>query len=149
LMKEVNSGGREAFAHHLLNLDVSGFVPSRDVPKENDAKRTMVRLSVNPYDARKWLEDCAHAERIIGRKDATGEWAEWTVGEEYAFATLSAAYTEWQKGVKSPIGAKPTPVGSLGEILTKAGFTPSDARRKARGRILPPADECLSRLWFD
>jgi hypothetical protein len=147
LMAEVNNGGREAFAHHLLDLDVSGFIPQRDVPKENAAKRAMIRLSVNPYDARKWIEDCAHAERIIGRKNPmTGEWAEWIAGEEYAFATLSAAAdrrwlcADWRL---HPF----LPFGSLGEILTRAGFTPSDARRKARGRILPPVEECLSRLW--
>jgi len=31
LAKEIENGGREAFADYLLNLDVSDFVPSRDV----------------------------------------------------------------------------------------------------------------------
>jgi hypothetical protein len=58
LAKEIESGGREAFAHYLLNVDISNFVPWRDVKQDNAAKRDMIRESVNPYDARKWLEDC-------------------------------------------------------------------------------------------
>jgi hypothetical protein len=42
----------------LLTRDVSSFVPWRDCPKNNSAKKDMIRHSVNPYDARKWIEDC-------------------------------------------------------------------------------------------
>jgi hypothetical protein len=148
LMQEIETGGgREAFAHYLLNLDVRDFVPSRDCPKDNAVKERMIRLSVNPFDARKWLEDCCHTERLIGRKlpDSEG-WAEWREGEEYVFATLSAAYTEWQKTVKSPVAAKPTPIGNLGEVLSAAGVS---IRRIGAGnrRILPAAVECLAALW--
>ena len=69
LMHEIENGGREAFAHHLLNMDVSDFVPLRDVPKDNVAKQDLIRFSINPYDARKWLEDCCETNCVIGRKD--------------------------------------------------------------------------------
>jgi hypothetical protein len=145
LMKEINGGGREAFAHHLLNLDVSDFVPWRDIKKDNEAKRDMIRESVNPYDARKWLEDCCDVERVIGRPDTSGEWKPWNEGEEYAFAALCAAYVDWQRTVKSPVAPIPTKVGNLGEVLTQAGF---GLRRTNRGAIpiLPPLETCLEAL---
>ena len=72
LMHEIETGGREAFAHYLLNLDVSGFVPLRDVPKDNSAKRDLIRLSINPFDARKWIEDCCETGCLrIPTKPAT------------------------------------------------------------------------------
>ena len=49
-MHEIEGGGVEAFAHYLQSLDVSGFVPWRDVPRDNDAKRAMIELSINPYE---------------------------------------------------------------------------------------------------
>ncbi|MEJ0094212.1 MAG: primase-helicase family protein [Methylocella sp.] len=52
LMREINHGGREAFAYYLLMLDVSEFVPSRDIKRDNDARQDMIIQSVNPYDAK-------------------------------------------------------------------------------------------------
>jgi hypothetical protein len=46
---------------------------------------------------------------------------EWVAGSEYSFAD-SAAYSEWQRHVRSPVAPKPTAIGSLGEILKKAGL---------------------------
>jgi hypothetical protein len=147
LMQEIDNGGREAFAHHLLNLDVSDFVPWRDIKKDSVAKREMIRLSINPFDARKWIEDCCHAERMIGLKEPdSGEWQRWIEGDEHAFATLLAAYVEWQKTVKSPFAPKPTPSGNLGEALRKMGF---DRKRTNQERryILPKAAECAAIIW--
>ncbi len=147
LMAEIENGGREAFAYYLLNMDVSGFVPWRDAPKENDTKRHMVKLSVNPFDARKWLEDCCHTNRIIGLRDEdTGKWATWIAGEELPLAAIAAAYVEWQKTVKSPVAAKPTPIGSLGEILGKCGFGRKRLKTGMR-YALPDADHCAARIW--
>ena len=147
LMREIESGGREAFAHYLLNLDVTGFVPWRDAPKENDTKRDMVKLSVNPFDARKWLEDCCATRRIVGMRDPdSGEWGAWIEGEELPFAKLAGAYVDWQKTVKSPVAPKPTPTGNLGEILGKCGF----GRKRLNSGMryaLPDADHCASLIW--
>jgi Family of unknown function (DUF5906) len=136
LNHEIENGGLEAFAHFLLTRDVSNLLPWRDVPKDNATKDAMIRLSINPFDARKWIEDCCAAEQLIGRrkpfeKDIYGksiipeniEWLEWREGDEYAFADLCAAYVEWQKTVKSPVSPVPTKAGNLGEILNKAGIT--------------------------
>jgi hypothetical protein len=170
LMEEIENGGREAFAHYLLNLDVVGFVPLRDVPKNNAAKREMIRRSINPYDARKWLEDCCVTRQLIGHvrpryrtpydddlpwprtsgdsQNETDTWAEWVAGDEYPFHVLANAYTRWQRDVKSPVRSDPTPVGSLGEALSKAGFEKGRSKT-SRNRVLPDPDECLKRLYDD
>src|SRR5262249_17589166 len=141
--------------------DVSNFVPWRDINKRNASKDAMIRLSVNPFDARKWIEDCCAAEQLIGRRkpfeiDAYGnkiippniEWIEWNQGEEYSFAELASAYTEWQKTVKSPGAPTPTKIGNLGEVLNKAGFVSKRCGPKGeRTRFLPNPQTCIENLW--
>ena len=124
LLHEIENGGREAFAHRLLNMDVSGFVPLRDVPKDNVAKQDLIRFSINPYDARKWLEDCCETGCTVGRKDPedSGRWVRWATGEKVPFYVLHHAYVEWQKTVKSPVAPEPTHAIALGKVLTSAGF---------------------------
>lgn len=169
LIEEIENGGAEAFAHYLLSLEVSDFTPSRDVPIDNEAKRSMVRLSLNPWDARKWLEDCAHTSRIIGMRQASefidpteatwqetsqnnSGWTRWREGDKFDFADLVAAYVEWQKTVKGPIAAKPTPPGNLGEVLSSAGFTRKQIRSGGRVcwfSILPSVEVCLAALHHE
>jgi hypothetical protein len=162
LMQEIENGGREAFAYHLLNLDVTDFVPLRDVPKNNAAKREMIRRSINPYDARKWIEACCVTRQLIGnairrQKPVADDvpwpqeikddgWTEWVKGKEYPFYVFVNAYTVWQRDVRSPVRPEPTPIGSLGEVLTNAGFGSKHAD-KGSMRSLPDPDECLAQLY--
>jgi Family of unknown function (DUF5906) len=149
LIEEIENGGREAFAHYLLHRDVSGFVPLRDTP---NAKREMIRRSINPFDARKWLEDCCLTEQIIGAPDTTNlipgqvKWRKWIPGEVVPFHVLANAYTAWQRDVKSPVSPQPTPKGSLGEVLNNAGFR-RDHTRAGSERTLPHPDDCLKKLF--
>ena len=140
LAKEIKNGGREAFANYLSNLTFSDFVPWRDIKKDNQAKRDMVRVSINPYDARKRLEDCCHTERLIGRRHPEGldGWAHWEEGAGHSFADLRDAYVEWQKTVRSPVAPKPTKP-RLGEYFTEGS-------NRARLRFLPSVEECLDAL---
>jgi len=130
--------------HYLLNLDVSDFIPMRDVPLDNAAKEAMIRNSINPFDARKWLEECCRAEMILGYKpivESASPWESWQKGQEYPNGIFNTAYTEWQKTVKSPVAAKPTPGNKFGELLNKAGL---DQRVDGkRIRTLPDPKECL------
>jgi len=146
LLYEIENGGREAFAHYLLNMDVSDFMPWRDVPKDNAVKREMIQLSVNPYDARKWIGDCCYAERLIGCPDGNGGWVRWKQGDEHGFYALLNAYVEWQKTVRTRIAPEPTQSSALGKVLTEAGF---GSRRTASGmiRTLPDPTLCLERLY--
>jgi hypothetical protein len=160
LLKEIEHGGREAFAHFLLNRDVSNFVPMRDAPKDNAAKREMIRRGVNPYDARKWLEECCTTKQLIGYRDYDGldpalppekqkisaGWANWTTGKEFYFRIFANAYTEWQKTVKAPVRPEPTPIGSLGEVLTNAGFGVHYDSKSAI-RVMPDSDQCLAKIY--
>lgn len=144
LYAEINNGWREAFLHYLLNLDVSNFVPKRDILLNNAAKEAMIRNSINPFDARKWLEECCRAEMILGYKpivESISPWEPWQKGQEYPNGIFNTAYTEWQKTVKSPVAAKPTPGNKFGELLNKAGL---DQRVDGkRIRTLPDPKECL------
>lgn len=147
LMGEIENGGREAFADFLLNLDVSGFVPWRDIDRRNDAKAKMVRDGVNPYDARKWLEACCECEQILGcKRPDSGDWLEWAEGDSLKFAALSNAYVEWQKTVKTGRKAEPTPIGKLGELLGGCGFVEKRTAR-ARLRVVPSVEDCRAHLW--
>lgn len=146
LYQEINNGGLEAFMHHLLSLDVSAFIPSRDVPKNNAAKAAMIHSSINQYDARKWLEECCRAELILGYKpvdkDSKFQWERWNTDSEYSNSIFATAYTEWQKGVKSPVAPRPTPSNKFGELLNKVGME-MRIMNGQRWRRLPDPEECL------
>lgn len=149
LYEEIENGGREAFMDYLLKIDVSEFIPSRDIPKDNAAKEAMIRNSINPFDARKWLEECCRAEMILGYKPIDKEsqfpWERWEADNEYVNGIFHTAYTEWQKTVRSPIAPRPTPANKFGEFLNKAGM----ALRIMNGqrlRKLPSPEECLKSI---
>jgi hypothetical protein len=48
--------------------------------------------------------------------------------------------------VKSPVRPEPTPIGSLGEALTHAGFGEKRTATE-RKRVLPDPEMCLKRLY--
>jgi hypothetical protein len=134
--------------HHLQSLDVRCFIPSRDVPKNNAAKAAMIRNSINPYDARNWLEECCRAEMILGYKPIDKQsklpWEPWVEGNEYANGIFPVAYAEWQKSVRSQIAPKQTAPNKFGELLNKAGLM--QRKDKERWRTLPSTEECLKLL---
>lgn len=149
LYAEIEGGGREAFMDYLLNRDVKDFIPARDVPKDNESKKAMILTSINPYDARKWLEACCRSEILLGKKPLDNSsqlpWEPWIEGKEYDNCIFYAAYLEWQKSVKSPSEAKPTAANKFGELLTNVGLT----QRKSgntRYRTLPAPEECLKHI---
>ncbi len=147
LSHQIENGGREAFAHHLLTLDVAGFVPWRDIEIDTAARSDMIRESINPHDARKWIEACCAVEQIIGTKDlSTGSCTPWIDGEAYSFAELAAAYSVWVKDQRSARGAQPTPLHRLGEVLTAAGFG-TKKTKTCNLRVLPKTDACIALLW--
>jgi len=139
LAKEIKNGGAEAFAYFLQHRDVSGFEPKRDIPRDNAERRQMIRQSLNPYDARVWLEECATAEQFLGSEHS------WTTGEVVLLEFFIRAYTKWQQDIKTRVAPKPTPVGSLAEVLGKAGFG-GKRDKLARRRAVPSPAECLRAL---
>lgn len=150
LYDEIEHGGREAFMDLILNLDVKNFIPMRDVPKDNALKQEMIKNSINPYDARKWLEDCCNTGMIMGLKPADKlpyeksdlPWENWITGKEYDNGSLYVAYTEWQKSIKSPIAPKTTPSNKFGELLNNAGFDLPRIQAGKKWRKLPDPETC-------
>lgn len=150
LYAEINGGGLSAFLYYLLNRDVIGFVPQRDVPIDNEAKNKMIRNSINPYDARKWLEECCISRMILGcapredYKQAGYKWELWKEGEEYENGIFWTAYSEWQKNVRSPVAPKPTAANNFGALLNTAGL---ELRiHGERRRTLPDSIKCLKKV---
>jgi hypothetical protein len=146
LAHEIKHGGREAFAHYLLHLDVRDFVPWRDVPMKNAAKCEMIRQSINPYDARKWLADCCAVERVVGMRDGDGADRLWEEGHEIPFAALRNAYVAWQKDVRTRGSAEPTELGALGVVLSKYGFVSRKGSGGIRVSKLPAVEACHAEL---
>lgn len=168
LMNEIETGGREAFAHLLLNRDVSNFLPQRDVPRDNAERRAMIRKSLNPYDARVWLEECASAEQILGSLKHTAPNSSsprnidsktqfsngdespmtiiWEEGLELSVGLLFTAYTTWQATVRTRAAPRPTAVRNFGEVLATAGFEEGQRSKTERRRALPSAKVCLENL---
>jgi hypothetical protein len=137
LVDQIKDGGAEAFAHYLLTRDVSGFLPWRDLKKDNAAKREMIRESRNPFDARVWVKESAELGEILG----SGH--EWIDGEEWTFARLYRAYVDWQKTVHTRAAPQPTPVNRFGEALTKAGLG-LKRTKTANVRVLPAREALLA-----
>jgi len=141
LFAEIENGGREAFAHFLLNRDVSGFVPKRDVPRNNAERTEQIIKSINPYDARCWLRECALAV-LDGQKVSDP----WEAGAEKTFGELWTAYGGWQQSrVKSRAAPKPTPAGNFGEVLGRAGFHVHKTTL-CNMRVTPSPADCLKAL---
>jgi len=160
LTYEIDHSGAEAFAYYLANLDVSDFIPWRDVKRDNAAKRQMIADGFNPYDARVWLKQCALTEMLLGANWVRDNPADedtpevrrcqsiavkWTEGAEFTFAEMSAAYTEWMKSVRSPMAPQPTPTGNLGEAMARAGI-PVHKTKHGNLRVLPAPEKCLEAL---
>jgi hypothetical protein len=145
VMSEINSGGREAFAHYLLTRDVSGFVPHRDIKRDNDEHRKMIILSLNHFSLRVWLMACCHAGLVLGMK-IDGITMEWKEQAKLNHSDMYQAYINWQKDVKSPQAPQPTPSNKFGEQLGKAGIQAHKGTGGARQRILPSTEECLKLL---
>jgi transcriptional regulator with XRE-family HTH domain len=141
---EIEHGGREAFAHLLIARDVSNFVPKRDVPRKNEERKTQIIESLNPYDARCWLQDCVTPERFLGL-ETLWDTKPWVPGAEISFGDLLIGYKAWQTKVRSRAAPRPTKSTELGRILTKAKFGTLHTR-SGNMRVVPCPEECLEAL---
>jgi hypothetical protein len=156
LIDQMEDGGMAAWAHYLLNLDVSKFTPWRDINKNNEAKQEMIMESTNPYDVSKWLEECATYGKIMGMKkeynpdpdgndiDRNDLWEDWIEGAVIRHSTLKQAYTEWQKGIRSRVAPKQAGPKEFGTALIKYGLHVRKVDRNSISvNVLPSVDSCL------
>jgi hypothetical protein len=109
LFKEINEGGVSAFLHDMLARDVSNFIPSRDVPRDNDEHRANKRAS-DPANPALWLLECLDNGMWLGsdkwespyspngsRKEPKGALSMSSDGSDAKMlpAFLEDAYREW------------------------------------------------------
>ena len=127
----------------------------RDAPKDNEVKKEMIKNSINPYDARKWLEDCFNTGMILGFKPLGNKlpyeksnipWEPLVTGNEHDNRSLYVAYTEWQKSIKSPIAPKTTASNNFGELLNNVGFVEPRIQGGTKWRTLPDSETCKQKL---
>lgn len=71
LFEEINNGGVQAFLHDMLTRDVSNFIPSRDVPRDNDEHRANQRAS-DPVNPALWILDCLDNGLWLGSEKFEG-----------------------------------------------------------------------------
>ena len=115
----------------------------------------MIRRSINPFDARKWLEECCVTRQLIGcasrrstrelmtptcrradKPNRGGRWTEWVDGRGIPVPRFRQRLHGMAEGREIAGRPEPTPIGSLGEVLTNAGFG-SKRDKKARYRRCP------------
>lgn len=156
--KQINEGGKEAFAHFIMNRDVSNFLPQRDTPRDNREKRDMGRECLNPADFRKFLEDCCRSGEIVnldGALNSSGQFTygtvTWVPGMKLTLPRMSEAYIKWQRGIHSGQKLESTTSREIGLILKKAGFQKGRESKGDRNwyYIFPSIEECAQALGFE
>lgn len=149
LFYEVENGGREAFMHFLMNLNVKSFLPSRDVPRDNSEKHKMIENAINPYSAHVWLKECCVSEMILGLKHGDQNdhfpYKPWTAEMALPFSTLFAAYRDWTLGVRSGSRDSSTGPTQFATLLNDLGFE-HFRTNSFRYRSLSSPEVCLKRL---
>lgn len=150
LMTEIEGGGREAFLHELLELDVSGFKPQHDVPMNNRAKKVMQAFSTNPLDFTRFIIERAELGDSLSERDFMNNGGNpWTKDGQCTLTDINNRYVEWTRNRRSNRGDI-TPYGSLGAILGKAGFKTIRVRAGNGSRpimyVYPDPDTALIRL---
>ena len=147
---EIDNGGREAFLGLLLDRDVSGFIPQRDVPRNNEALTLAKSHSRNVVDVTRWLEDCLTEGCFLGVSPefpAEGDTAEpaWTSGGgTINGGSLHKGYQFWaSKKVASY--KQETARQDFWRVLTAVGFR--DKRTAyLRQRIIPDPESARAIL---
>ena len=143
LHRQIENGGLEAFLYFLLNRDISGFVPQRDIQRVNDLLAENQNLSL-PGHAKAWLRECLDYEVIRGMGEDGKTDTPWIEGHEFSGSGLHDAYRAWIKKLSDP-GVRETSRSEFWRLLTKVGFT---AKRESAGsrRALPAIDAAREAL---
>ena len=146
-----NGGGAEAFLWFLLNRDVSNFIPSRDVPKNNAELDIAKALSAAPLSTADWLQHSIDSERLLGffidsNLEGFTEGMECMVWPEnhkkVKAGRLYHAYTIWVNRTKAHRSCSPSTGRAFWDVLTAVGFTP-DANSN---RTIPSITELKNNL---
>jgi hypothetical protein len=157
LFKEINEGGVSAFLHDMLARDVSNFIPSRDVPRDNDEHRANKRAS-DPTNPALWLLECLDNGMWLGsdkwespyspngkRKDLKGALSMSSDGSDAKMlpAFLEDAYREWAK--TQGRHAQAAAAGEFWGLLTELGFESKKSGGR-RCRLVPDHGELRAKI---
>jgi hypothetical protein len=157
LFEEIEHGGIEAFLHYLLSVDVSDFIPQRDVPIHNDEHRANQRAS-DPVNPIIWLADCIDNGMWVGSDKWNGRYSpdgseklskgalqmeNKPGGVKMLPAFLEAAYMAWAEGHGRH--AQPAPKDKFWKALTDVGFV-QGRTGAARYRIAPESEQILAAI---
>jgi len=133
VVDERDNGGAEAFLWFLLNRDVSNFIPSRDVPKNNAELDIAKALSAAPLSTADWLQHSIDSERLLGffidsNSEGFTEGTECMVWPEnhkkVKAGRLYHAYTIWVNRTKAHRSCSSSTGRAFWDVLTAVGFTP-------------------------
>lgn len=156
LLKEINSGGVEAFLYSMLmERDVNDFMPHYDIPRRNELHKKMVRGNIPIGDPRLWLEMSVECEMLMGV-----EWNEeitdgihertiirhnkpWVEGDSIAGGDFMNGYRYWLRE-QSGYGKKSASPAKIWESLNKAGFVADDRTKRNNFRKVPNLEECAA-----
>ena len=131
LAHEVDNGGLKAFLHYLLNLNISSFIPQRDIARENELQIENKQNSLTGSPIA-WLLECIDAGALVGGAQTT----QVSPGQRIQGKDLLDAYRAWFKDNpdnKCQTSASPN---IFWKIVTKLGFI--EGRNKTeRWRIVP------------
>ena len=147
---EIENGGREAFLGLLLDRDVSGFIPQRDVPRNNEALTLAKSHSRNVVDVTRWLEDCLNEGCFLGVSPefpAQGDTEEpaWTAGESTINSgSLRKGYQIWASRLVASYKQE-TALQDFWRVLTAVGFK-DVYRQRSRQRFIPDPDSARAIL---
>lgn len=139
----IENGGAEAFIHHLLTLDTTGFNP-RELPDLGLNQVTKGEAKIAGMDSvSQWIYDCLHSGEISGHRETEiGSFGSmrlapvnlapsWNDGPiAVAKTEIEAAYIEWCKPRRARISSSAV----IGRKLTHLIGASSGRPRTAAGR---------------
>lgn len=149
LADEIDNGGVEAFLDLMINRDISGFIPQKDLPRDTEALFQAKELSLGELSAQQWLMECVASEFMLGLEShptihyqkSNGTYlmaySEWP--GDFGLSLLSGdiyqAYKIWCSNTKS-YGRSPDAPSNFWRVLTDVGFI-STKQNGSRLRQVP------------
>jgi hypothetical protein len=159
LRNELDNGGISAFLHDMLSRDISGFVPGRDIPR-NNAEHRKNRFASDPTHPALWMLDCVEENLWLGSEPLEGHYddsgaakirglgvplfdAAGAGGARLRSGFIIDAYREWCR--KQGKFAQPQGLNEFWKHLTSLGV--STLRSSAgRWRVMPSRADLIKSL---
>lgn len=150
--EEINGEGLNAFLHFLLNRDITGFHPQRDIPRDNEEHSKIVQAGINAADPRNYFAECLEAGLFLGmREGRSAKFGEdscvedaWYQGSRILGSDLLAGYRAWVKSLAAR-RASAVPNFEFWNTATALGFDAVKSNGR-RYRIAADPEACAEKL---